>query len=260
MGDSLSLTRDGAVATLTIDRPAAHNSLTLSLLQDLAAETNDLAEDDDVRCLVLRGAGPAFCAGADLDELQADAEDGARLRRLATNLHVVVRTLMGARKPVVTGVNGVAAGGGFGLALAGDLVLVSEDARFEFAYPRIGLCGDGGSTFLLPRLLGLRRAKELVLRDEPVSAEEAVEMGLATEVVPADEFDDRLAAEAAELAEGPTTAYAATKGLLTDSFQHSLVTQLAAETDRLAGLTRTDDYRAGIEAFHAGETPSFTGR
>lgn len=260
MPDHLTVRRDGGVATLIIDRPGAHNSLTPALLDDLVDATTDLLTDDAVRCLVLTGAGPAFCAGADLGMLAGDGSDEARVRALATRLHVLVRDLVTAPKPVVTGVNGVAAGGGLGPALAGDLVLAAEDARFEFAYPRIGLSGDGGSTWLLPRLVGLRRATGLVLRDDPVGAGEAVELGLASEVVPSDGFEARLADVAADLADGPTRAYGETKALLARSVERGLERHLADETRRIARLTGTADYARGLAAFGTDEEPAFEGR
>ena len=160
----------------------------------------------------------------------------------------------------MTGVNGIAAGAGFSLAILGDIVLVSDAARFEYAYHRVGLTGDGGSTFLLPRMVGLRRAKEIVLRDDPISPERAVELGLATEVVPAAELEDRLAEEADRIAAGPTQAYGRMKRLLTESFDRDLAGQLAAETDAIARSTRTEDYERGFAAFFRGESADFVGK
>lgn len=119
----------------------------------------------------------------------------------------------------MTAVNGVAAGAGFSLALVGDIVLVSEDARFEYAYPRVGLTGDGGSTFFLPRLVGLRKAKEILLLGEPIDPDRAVELGIATETVPANDLDAHLNEVALQVADGPTEAFGATKRLLTESFE-----------------------------------------
>ena len=157
------------------------------------------------------------------------------------------------------GIDGVAAGAGFGLALLPDLLLVSEDARLEFAYPRIGLTGDGGSTFFLPRLVGLRAAKEIALLDEPIDAERAVELGLANEVVPAHEFDERLDELASDVASGPTTALGSTARLLTESFDRSIESQLAVETDTIGQATATEDYERGFAAFFGDEDPEFVG-
>lgn len=257
--DHVTVERTAGVGRVVVDRPGAHNALTREAAGDLRDAVLDLAEDDAVRALVLSGTGEAFCTGADLTALEGDASDGRRLRHVATRLHATVQGLVHAPKPVVAGVNGVAAGGGLGLALAADLAVAAESARFEFAYPRVGLSGDGGSTFLLPRLLGLRRAREFALLDEPVDAVEAVEAGLATEAVPDDEFDDRVAALAAELAAGPTLAYARTKRLLVRNYGRSLSTALAAETDAVVALAGTEDYARGHEAFVAGEEPAFVG-
>jgi 2-(1,2-epoxy-1,2-dihydrophenyl)acetyl-CoA isomerase len=257
--DTIAVTRTDAVGRIAFDRPDAHNSLNERMATEMVEAAHDLVSDDGVRCIALTGNGPVFNSGADLTMLSGDGSDEATLRSLANRLHEFISQLVRAPKPVVTGVNGVAAGGGLGPAVCGDIVLVGESARFEFAYPRIGLSGDGGSTYLLPRLVGLRRAQELAFRDEPIGAEEAAEIGLATEVVPDDELDDRLTAEAERLAEGPTQAYAATKRLLTESFDNSLDAQLAAEAESIAELTATEDFSRGHASFGSDETPDFTG-
>jgi 2-(1,2-epoxy-1,2-dihydrophenyl)acetyl-CoA isomerase len=257
--ETIEVTRTDAVGRIAFDRPDAHNSLNERTTDELVEAAQDLVSDDSVRAIALTGNGPVFNTGADLTTLSGDESDEPTIRSLANNLHEFLTQLVRAPKPVVTGVNGVAAGGGLGPAICGDIVLVGESARFEFAYPRIGLSADGGSTYLLPRLVGLRTAQEIVFRDEPVGAEEAVDIGLATEVVGDGELDDRLTEEAERLAEGPTQAYAATKRLLKESFDNSLEAQLSEETDRIAGLTNTEDFSRGHAAFGGDETPEFTG-
>jgi 2-(1,2-epoxy-1,2-dihydrophenyl)acetyl-CoA isomerase len=256
---TIEVTRTGGVGRLAFDRPDAHNALNERMAEELADAVRALVSDDDVRCIAVTADGPVFNTGADLTTLSGDGSDEPRLRTLAGTLHEFVGGLVRAPKPVVTGVNGVAAGGGLGPAICGDVVLVAESARLEFAYPRIGLSGDGGSTYLLPRLVGLRRAQELAFRDEPVDAEEAVELGLATEAVPDDALEDRLAAEAERLADGPTAAYAATKRLLVESYDRPLGAQLAAEADAIAELTNTEDFARGHAAFDGDENPEFVG-
>lgn len=257
--DSLHVAREDEVGRVRLDT-ARFNSLDATTVEELLHAVTELSEDDGVRCLALTGTGGAFCTGADLSQFEGEAGDAPAFRRLASALHDVVLQLHQAPKPVVVGLNGVAAGGGFGLALTGDVVVMSEDARLEYAYRRIGLTGDGGSTFALPRLVGLRKAREIALLDEPVGPEEAVSMGLATESVPHEEFDERLHEVAGDLASGPTAALGATRRLLAESFEHGLADAMAAETDAIARATRTEDYARGHAAFSGDEEPEFTGR
>ena len=250
---------ESAVANVTLDSGKA-NPLSTKTLNELFEAAVAVNEDEDVRCVVLTGSGGFYCSGFDLGKLEGGPEDGTTLRGAVSTFHDAVVQLHQADKPVVTGVNGVAAGGGFGLAVLGDVMVMSEDARLEYAYSRVGLTGDGGSTFFLPRLVGLRRATEIALLDRPVEAQEAVEMGLATEAVADEEFDDRLEEVAHELADGPTKAYAATKRLMTRSFDRGLEEQLGAETEAMAEATHTEDYARGVEAFFSEEEPEFEGR
>lgn len=258
--ENLRVDREDDIARVTLDSTAGRNALHLSMADELIDVATTLGEDTDARCIVLTHAGDFFGAGADLSRLEGDAGDAADLRRLAGRLHEAVIQFHQAETPVLGGIDGIAAGAGFGLALVPDLVLLSDAARLEYAYPRIGLTGDGGSTFFLPRLVGLRAAKEIVLLDDPIEPERAVELGLATEVVPADEFETRLDALAADLAAGPTYALGKTTRLLTESFENTLAEQLAAETNVIAGATHTEDYARGFEAFFGDGTPEFTGQ
>lgn len=258
--ERLRVERNDGVARVTVQGTNSLNALDQGTADDLLAAATDLGEDESVRCIAVTGEGDAFGAGADLGQFDGDQSDAPEIRRLASRLHDAIVAFHQAEKPVVTGVAGVAAGAAFGLALVGDLVLVSEDATLDFAYPRVGFTGDGGSTFYLPRLVGLRTAKEIVLLDRALSAEEAVDLGIATEAVPPGELDDRLDELAADLAAGPTKAYGETMRLMTESFERSLPEQLAAETDAMARATHTEDYSRGHEAFFEKEDPDFVGR
>ncbi|WP_049922554.1 enoyl-CoA hydratase/isomerase family protein [Halopiger djelfimassiliensis] len=258
--DNLSVEHDDGIATVTLDSTAGRNALQLEMANELVSAATTLGEDPETRCIVLTHEGEFFGAGADLSQLSGDESDAPRLRRLAGRAHEAIVQFHQAETPVVGGVNGIAAGIGFSLALMPDLLVLGDDATLKFAYPGIGLTGDGGATFFLPRLVGLRAAKEIVLRDDPIGPEEAVELGLATEAVPADEFDDRLAEVAADLAAGPTHALGTTTRLLTESYDRSLESQLAAEANAIAGATHTDDYERGVEAFFGDGDPEFTGR
>ncbi len=257
--ETIECTREDGVGRIVFDRPDAHNAINERMGEELPDAAQKLASDDDVRCIALTANGATFNTGADLTMLSGDGSDEPIIRSLANGLHEFVSQLVHAPKPVVTGVNGVAAGGGFGPAICGDIVLAAESARFEFAYPRIGFSGDGGSTYLLPRLVGFRRAQEIAFRDEPISSGEAEEIGLVTEVVDDGELDGRLADEAARLASGPTNGYAETKRLLTQSFETPLDAQLADEAGSIARLTNTEDFARGHAAFGSDDEPEFVG-
>ena len=258
--DSFDVAREESVVEVRMNSTSGMNGVTPEFVDELTAIGIALRQDESVRCVTLTGTDGVFSVGADLAEFDGTAADGDRLRYLASTLHDGIEQLLGMDAPLVTAVNGVAAGAGFGMALLGDVVLVSTEARLEFAYPRVGLTGDSGSTFLLPRLVGLRKAREITLLDEPISPGEAVDIGLATEVVPAEELDERRRTVADNLADGPTRAYAATRQLLLDSFDRGLEAQLAAETDAIVDATKTEDYRRGYDAFFEDDPADFEGR
>lgn len=258
--DNLRVETVDGVGRIVIDRPDHHNALDAQTARALRSAVADRGRAANVRCLVLTGTGDAFNTGADLSTFAADASDADRLDAIAAPLHDTIRELTTTQVPVVIGVNGVAAGGGIGLALAGDVVLMADDARFEYAYPSIGLSGDGGATFFLPRLLGLRRAQSFAFLADPIDAEEAASRNLVTEVVPADAFEDRVADVASTLSDGPTRAYARLRRLFFESYDRTLHQQLTAERDQLTRLAFTEDYARGVAAFLEGEEPAFEGR
>lgn len=258
--DNFRIERDGPIARITIDSTSRLNALNPEMGGELLDWSTTVPFEDDIRCLTITAAGDAFGAGADLARLAGDESDTPTIRALASQLHDAISHLHRAPVPIVTGVNGVAAGAGFSLAIMGDIVILSDRGRLEFAYPRLGLTGDGASTFFLPRLVGLRRAKEIVLRDDPIGPERAVELGLATEVVEAADLEERVSAAAADLASGPTWALGRTKRLLTESFDRELEGQMAAETETIAAATTTADYERAYEAFFGEGEPDFVGR
>jgi 2-(1,2-epoxy-1,2-dihydrophenyl)acetyl-CoA isomerase len=250
-----------AVATITLNRPQAYNALNLALGRDLfhAALTAD--EDRAVRCIVVTGAGRAFCAGGDVKDF-ADNPDriGILIKELTTYLHGAVSRLARTQKPVVMGVQGVAAGGGMSLALGGDLVVAAESARFTMAYSKIAASPDGSSSYFLPRLIGLRRALELHYTNRVLTAREALEWGLVTRVHPDAEFPGALAALAKELAQGPTLAYGKAKLLFHQSTHESLETQMELEAQAIAASGHTEDFRNGVAAFARKQAVTFHGR
>src|SRR5262245_61817396 len=185
----LTIERAAQVATITLNRPEAFNALDLALGRELFHAALEVDEDPAIRCVVITGAGRAFCAGGDVKGFADNLPRiGILLKELTTYLHGAVSRLCRSDKPVIMAVNGVAAGGGFSLALSGDLVIAAESARFTMAYSRIAATPDGSSSYFLPRLIGVRRAMELYLNNRVLSAREAFEWGLVTRVVPDAEF------------------------------------------------------------------------
>lgn len=257
--ETLAVSVTDGVCHVRMETDAPFNALTPTLVEELRDVALHCNTDDEVRAIALTGSEGGFCAGADLRLFEGGEADTRKLKQLASTLHEAVRELNAAGVPIVTGVNDVAAGAGFGLALQGDIVLVSDEARLEFAYPRIGLAADAGTTYLLPRLVGLRKALEICLLNEPIGPEAAVEMGLATETVPDADLTDRLDEVAHDLASGPTAAFEETRRLLYESFDRGLADQLAAEEAAMGRAVRTDDFRRGLAAFFEKGSPEFTG-
>jgi 2-(1,2-epoxy-1,2-dihydrophenyl)acetyl-CoA isomerase len=259
---ALHVERDAGVATLTLNRPDAFNALNRTLGRELFEAVLELDEDPAVRCLVITGAGKAFCAGGDVKDFADNLPRiGVVIKELTTYLHGAISRLARTDKPVVMAINGMAAGGGFSLALAGDLVVAAESARFLMAYTKIAATPDGSSTYFLPRLVGLRRALELYLTNRTLTAREALEWGMVTRVVPDAEFRAHVAALARELAQGPTKAFGGAKRLFHQSTWESLETQMELEAQAIAAAGRTADFAAGVTAFAQKKPPPpFQGR
>jgi len=257
----LLLERRDQVATLTLNRPDAYNALSLALGREIFQAVLEVDDDPDVRCVVITGRGKAFCAGGDVKDFADNlGRIGALVKELTTYLHGAVSRLARSDKPVIMAVNGVAAGGGLSFALAGDIVVAAESARFTMAYSKIAATPDGSSSYFLPRLVGLRRAMELYFTNRVLSAREAVEWGLVTRVVPDAELASAAQALALELAQGPTRAFGGAKRLFHQSTWESLETQMELEAQAIAASGRTEDFRAGVAAFAAKQVPAFRGR
>jgi 2-(1,2-epoxy-1,2-dihydrophenyl)acetyl-CoA isomerase len=259
--DTITLERAQGIATITLNRPEAYNALTLTLARELFGAVLEVDEDPAVRCVVLTGAGRAFCGGGDVKEFaQSLPRVGILLKELTTFIHGVVSRLVRTPKPVITAVNGVAAGGGLALALAGDLVIAAESARFTMAYSRIAATPDGSSTYWLPRLCGIRRAAELFYTNRVLTAKEAVDWGIATRALPDAEFTAAVKSLAAELAQGPTLALGRGKRLFHLSTTESLETQMEHESQAIAQSSHTEDFAEGVRAFAEKRPPTFHGR
>ena len=250
-----------AVATITLNRPEAYNALNLALGREVFNATLAADEDRAVRCIVVTGAGRAFCAGGDVKDFHDNADRiGLVIKELTTYLHSAVSRLARTPKPVIMAVNGAAAGGGMSLALAGDLVVAAESAKFTMAYSKIAASPDGSSSYFLPRLIGLRRALELHYTNRVLSAREAMDWGLVNRVHPDAEFAGAVAALARELADGPTLAFGRAKLLFHQSTQESVETLMELEAQALAALGHTEDFRNGVAAFTKKQPPVFQGR
>jgi len=245
------------VATITLNRPESLNALNAPMRRELLTAFKGLARDDAVRAVVLTGEGRGFCSGADLRGGSGERE----FRRvLTTEYNPLIRAIRELPRPVVAAVNGVAAGAGVSLALACDLVLAAEDARFIQAFVKIGLVPDSGSTRTLVRTLGRHRAAQLMFSGEPLSAPDAHAAGLVNRVVPAAELAAAAREEAQRLAAAPTRAIAYAKRLINAAEDADLDAQLAAEAayQELAG--RTEDHAEGVAAFGEKREPRFLGR
>jgi 2-(1,2-epoxy-1,2-dihydrophenyl)acetyl-CoA isomerase len=258
---SLIVERAAQVATITLNRPDAFNALDLQLGRELFHAALEVDEDPDVRCVVVTGAGKAFCAGGDVKGFANNLPRiGLLIKELTTYLHGAVSRLCRSDKPVIMAVNGVAAGGGLSFALSGDLVVAAESARFTLAYSKIAATPDGSSSYFLPRLVGLRRAMELYFTNRVLSAREALEWGLVTRVVPDAELKPSVEGLARELSLGPTRAFGAAKRLFHQSTWESLETQMELEAQAIAASGHTQDFAAGVTAFANKQTPTFWGR
>lgn len=258
MTEGLRVEVDGPVATLTLDRPEALNALTIPIKVALREALGSIADDRAIRAVILTGAGRAFCAGQDLAE--REQPDAAPLDvEVRERYNPIIRTLRSMGQPVIAAVNGVAAGAGASLALACDLRIASESARFMLAFGRIGLVPDSGASWFLPRLLGSAKAAELALLNDPVDAAEALRLGLVSTVVPAEQLLPEARALAERLADGAPLAMSLTKQALDRSLSIDLDEALEGEA-KLQGIAGASaDHAEGLAAFREKRAPRFSG-
>jgi 2-(1,2-epoxy-1,2-dihydrophenyl)acetyl-CoA isomerase len=251
--------QDG-VAQITLNRPEALNSINLDMARDLMYAVLHCGEDPKIRAVVIHGAGSQFCAGGDLKAFVAKKEHlPYYLKEVTTYLHAAVSRLIRMDPPVVAAVHGYAVGAGMGLAMACDIVIAAQSARFNMAYTRIGLTPDGSSTYFLPRIVGLRRALELTLTNRMLSAQEAFEWGIVTKVVIDEELLAQAQAFAKQLAAGAPKALGAAKRLLHSGWTETLETQMEHESQTIAAMAHTSDTHEGIAAFLEKRSPKFKG-
>ena len=249
------------VAHLTLNRPDAANSINENMGKDLMHAALRCDEDPEIRAVLISGAGKIFSGGGDLKDFISKGDQlPYHIKEITTYLHAAISRLTRMDAPVVAAVHGAVAGAGMSIAIACDIVVAAETTRFMVAYTRAGLVPDGSSTYFLPRIVGLKRALELTLTNRMFSAQEALQWGLVTRVVPDNELLVQARAIAVQLAAGPTRAYGISKRLLHSGWMETLETQMENESQAIANSARTLDAREGITAFLEKRPPKYKGK
>lgn len=255
----LQFTKENGVATLTFNRPDKYNSFNQELAFSVQKALDDCKNDDEVRVIVLKGEGKAFCAGQDL--VEATDPNGPPLKNIVgDHYNPIVTRLRTIEKPIIAAVNGVAAGAGANIALACDIVVAKKSASFIQAFSAIGLIPDSGGTYFLPRLVGAQKALALMLTGDKVMAEEAEAMNMIYKAVEDDEFEAYIAGMATKMANMPTKGYGLTKRAVNESFNNTLKEQLDLEEELQAIAGSTEDFKEGTMAFIEKRKPNFKGK
>lgn len=253
----LRLERCGTTAVLTLDRPEAGNAIDVPMAQALLDAAFLCSSDKSIRCVILTGSGAMFCAGGDIKAFGNADDPGSLIESITAPLHAAIARLMRMEKPIVTAINGAAAGAGFGLALLGDVAIAGRSAQFAVAYGALGVSPDAGTSWLLPRLVGLRQAQRLALQGERIDAEEAERIGLISRIVADERLLDEAMKLADKLARNSGSAIRRTRQLLLNSYGTPLEAQLEREAESIASAAREPDGREGISAFLAKRRPTF---
>lgn len=255
---SIIYSKKEGVATIALNRPNAANGLNTEMAEELALAAADISADSDIKAVILTASGRFFCAGGDIKAIAAFGDDvKAGIKHLADELHKALSLFARMDAPLIVAVNGMAAGAGFSMAVCGDLILATESAKFTMAYSKAGLSPDGSSSYYLPRIVGLRRAQELMFTNRVLSAEEALDWGAITAVV----SDEALLVEADKMAQmfvsGSRGANSAIKKLLLQTWSDSLETQMELEGEIIAENAESIDGREGVAAFLGKRQPEF---
>jgi 2-(1,2-epoxy-1,2-dihydrophenyl)acetyl-CoA isomerase len=260
--EAITFSVDAQVAWITLNRPDARNAINDRMREELFTVLAEVRTNPDVRAAVLTGAGKGFCTGADIGRGGGGGPvgPGAAREMMKTRSQRLIRTLWELEKPIVAAVNGVAAGIGAHIAFACDLVIAAAEARFIEVFVRRGLTIDGGGAYLLPRLIGLAKAKELVFFGDDLPAEEAMRIGLVNRVVPGEQLAQATREWVARLAQGPTFALGMAKRLLNRSLEVDLETSFEDEAFAVSLVTQSEDTKEGMKAFVERRQPVFTGR
>ncbi|MCX2713727.1 enoyl-CoA hydratase/isomerase family protein [Mycolicibacterium sp. J2] len=255
--ETLTFTQSGPVASIVLNRPDAANGMNDAMTRELAVAAA-LCDSPSTKVVTLTGAGRFFCAGGDLKAMAAAPDPGVFVKGIADDLHRAMSTFARMDAVLITAVNGVAAGAGFSLGVSGDLVLAAESASFTMAYTKAGLSPDGGASYVLPRLVGLRRTQDLMITNRVLKAPEALAWGLVTEVVPDAELAQWLEALAAKVAAGARGSHASVKKLLLSTYSAGYETQLEHEARHIAANASSPDGKEGIAAFLGKRAPEFS--
>ena len=257
MNERVTLARDWAIAFVEIRRPERHNALNVETAEALLERCLEISRDDGVRAVVVSGQGASFGVGGDLGELQKGG--AATASRIIEPLHQAVALLAEMDAPVIAKLRGIVAGGSMSLALGCDLAIASDGTRFNFAYTNIGTTADVGGSWHLPRLVGLRRAMQIALLNDPIDAHQALALGLVNKVVPDEDLDADVAALANTLASGPTKAFGRMKRLLRQSGTNGLRDHLDVELETFVDSAGTSDFVEAIDARLGKRAPRFVG-
>jgi 2-(1,2-epoxy-1,2-dihydrophenyl)acetyl-CoA isomerase len=257
------VTEDNGIATLLFNRPAVYNAMNNELMLAFRDATVALANRSDIRVLILKGAGKAFLAGGDVASFHAQKDDpdlAANVKPMGDTLHDGIMAIRNMPFPVIAEIQGACAGAGVSVALACDFAIASDKATFNTAYTKIGLSPDGGSTWFLPRMIGIKKTAELIMLSDMVNAETALQLGLVNRVVAADTLSMEVNLLAARLANGATLAYANAKRLLNKTFETPMRAHLDEEIRLFAECVKTADFKEGVTAFVEKRKPTFTGK
>lgn len=258
MNESILTQQHGEILEVALNRPEVYNALNLELIISLGNALASAAIDDSIKGIMITGKGKAFCSGGDLKWIsQQSGEASSTLHKLAPQFHLAIMEIRRMGKPVVAAIHGVAAGGGFSLALACDFRVMAESTVLRQAYTSSGLSIDGGGTFALPRLVGLARSLEIAAFDPPISSAQALAWGLVTKVVPDEEVIPEALSMLQDLAKSALTSFAWSKRLLTESINNTLETQLELERQGISECARHPNGQEGIKAFLEKRKPVF---
>ncbi|UCD84579.1 MAG: enoyl-CoA hydratase [Deltaproteobacteria bacterium] len=258
--ETIILAKEEGIAKITLNRPDRLNAISIQMAEELVDVIEDCGRDDDVRAVVINGAGRAFCSGADLKSDTSTGSPQERIGKMTEILHRLVLEIRNLKKPVIASIRGHASGAGYSLVMACDLAIASENAKFNLAFVKIGLVPDLGATYFLPRLAGAKKSSEYFFTGDIIDVKEAEKIYVVNKVVPDEDLEKETQELAARLAKGPTLAIGRTKELINEGFVNTLKSQLDDERQFQILSAGTEDYTEGVEAFLEKREPKFKGR